>query len=235
MMMRQMLNLVRVQAQQALPQQATVRLGMVESYDPQHYRAKVRLQPEEVLTGWLPIVSPWVGNGWGFFAPPSIGDVVEVLSQEGVLEAGFVGQRFYNEIDQPLTVPEGECWLVHRCGSCVKFHNDGSVEIQSAQMLRATVNGEAQLTVKGKLQSTATQWQHTGALNVTGDVTIEGHLQVTEAITGQGGLGISGGQGAQVQGRLWVTQGDISAEGVSLTQHTHGGVEPGNSNTGAPK
>ncbi len=233
-MMQGLLNTMRAQAQRASQHRASVQLGIVDSYDPNQYQAKVRLQPDDVLTGWLPIVSPWVGKGWGCFAPPSIGDLVEVQFQEGQLEAGFIGQRFYNEFDRPLVVPEKEWWLVHQSGSALKFYNDGSVELHSAQQLRATVSADAHLIIKGNLNTQATHWHHKGPVTIQGDLTVQGQAQISNAITGQGGLTVSGGEGAFIKGSLDVKEGDVIAEGVSLSSHTHGGVEPGGGQTGGP-
>lgn len=61
---------------------------------------------------------------------------------------------------------------------------------------------------------------------ITGDLTVQG------LITGQGGLAISGGHGASVDGDLDTT-GDVTAGGISLQGHVHGGVQSGGSTTGA--
>lgn len=58
-------------------------------------------------------------------------------------------------------------------------------------------------------------------------------LTVTGQIVGSGGLAISGGSGASVTGSL-TTTGDVTAGGISLQSHTHGGAEPGNGRTGTP-
>lgn len=63
---------------------------------------------------------------------------------------------------------------------------------------------------------------------------IKGPLTVTGQIVGQGGLAISGGSGASVQGSL-TTTGDVVAAGISLDNHTHGGVQAGNSSTSKPE
>lgn len=63
---------------------------------------------------------------------------------------------------------------------------------------------------------------------------INGPLTVTGAIVGQGGLAISGGSGASVQGSL-TTTGDVVAAGISLDNHTHSGVQSGSSNTAKPQ
>lgn len=63
---------------------------------------------------------------------------------------------------------------------------------------------------------------------------INGPLTVTGAIVGQGGLAISGGSGASVQGTLTTTD-DVVAAGISLDNHTHSGVQAGNSSTSKPE
>lgn len=128
---------------------ASVRVGIVSSYDHANYCAKVRIQPEDTETGWLPVVSPWVGNGWGMFAPVAPGDVVEVQFQEDSFEAGFVCQRFFNDEIRPLDVPSGELWMVHKSGAFLKFNNDGSVTITSHTDLTATVGGNLVANVAG--------------------------------------------------------------------------------------
>lgn len=61
--------------------------------------------------------------------------------------------------------------------------------------------------------------------NVSGNLTVEG------LITGKGGLAISGGSGASVDGNLDVKNGDVNADDISLKDHVHGGVQGGSSTT----
>lgn len=166
-MMQRLMNSMRAQAELAQSGRARVRVGLVSSYDPANYCAKVRLMPEDVETGWLPVTSPWAGNGWGMFAPPTPGDMVEVQFQEDSIEAGFVVGRFYSDSDRPLPAPSGEFWLVHQSGSLLKFHNGGTVELVAA----------------GTLTSSAPQWNHTGPVHITGDTTVTGNIVATGDIS----------------------------------------------------
>ncbi len=154
-MMKKLLNAVRLQAQMAANDRAVTRIVLVDSYDPNTYAVKVRLQPENAITGWLPLLSPWIGNGWGIFAPPTLGDMIEVHFQEDDPNVGFAGQRFYNDSDRPLAVTSGEFWLVHQSGSALKFHNDGSVELISHTNMTATVGGNLTANVTGTATVTA--------------------------------------------------------------------------------
>jgi uncharacterized protein involved in type VI secretion and phage assembly len=118
---------MRVQAQQAGADHASSRAATVSSYDPQNYCAKVRLLPEDVETGWLPVKSQWVGNGWGLFAPPTPGDMVTVTFLEGDFTQGEITGRYFNDNARPVNVPSGELWLVHKSGSYFKLTNDGKL------------------------------------------------------------------------------------------------------------
>ena len=72
-MMEGLFNAIRAQGALQDGQSGQARCGIVQSFDPATYCAKVTLQPENVLTGWLPIATAWVGAGWGLAAPPSPG------------------------------------------------------------------------------------------------------------------------------------------------------------------
>jgi len=203
----QLANVIKGQAQATGNARADARMGLVTSYDPNRYAVKVQLMPEGAETGWLPLASPWIGNGWGLFCPPSIGDMIEVEFQEASPESGYACLRFYNDSDRPLACPSGEFWLVHKSGSLLEFHNDGTVEVHAA----TAINSSAPL------------WTHTG------DMVIHGH------VTGDGGLAMSGGSGSSVQvsGSITAT-GDVVGGGISLDSHHHTGVQTGGGNTGGP-
>lgn len=129
-------NAMQLEAERVLALPAKPRIGIVTNYDPDHYAARVLLQPEDFLTGYLPITTPWVGNGWGFYAPPSIGDKVEVHFQQDGKEAGFIVNRFYSTKTVPLFVPSGEFWVVHQSGSTIRFTNAGDVIITANRDLK---------------------------------------------------------------------------------------------------
>ncbi len=106
------------------------RFGMVTSVDTVAGTVRVQLQPEGVLTGWLPLLSPWVGAGWGLSCPPSAGDQVLVLPQEGDAENGVVVGRAWSQAATAPATPVGELWLTHKSGSYVRLLNDGTISMQ---------------------------------------------------------------------------------------------------------
>lgn len=150
--MERLWNALRAQAGALDQALAQPRFGVVASVDPNSYTARVLLQPEGVLSGWLPVLSLWVGNGWGLSALPSPGDQVLVVAQEGDSEHGIVLGAAYNLNQPPPAAPAGEFWLVHQSGSFIKLLADGSIA------------------------TNATQFTLTGNLNVTGSITASGEV-----------------------------------------------------------
>jgi phage baseplate assembly protein V len=140
------LNLCKAHASQIDQGWAQPRLAVVSSVDPATYTARVLIQPENVLSGWLPIAASWVGAGWGVACPPASGEQVIVLSQEGDSEHGIVIGRLWSNTVATPGAPVGEFWLVHQSGSSLKLRNDGSIE------------------------SNAATWTHSGDLHVTGNI-----------------------------------------------------------------
>ncbi len=106
------------------------RFGVVTSVDPAAGTARVQLQPDGVLTGWLPVLSPWVGAGWGISCPPSPGDQVLVLPQEGDAEHGVIAGRAWSALAAGPATPVGELWLTHQSGSYLRLLNNGTVSVR---------------------------------------------------------------------------------------------------------
>nr|WP_277629120.1 phage baseplate assembly protein V [Pantoea ananatis] len=122
-------------AQQTNAGVSGTRQAVITAYDPASYAVKVQLQPTGEETGWIPLSSPWAGNGWGMAAGPAIGAVVEVEFDSGLMGAGMAAGQFYNDSDRCPGPPSGEFWLVHVSGSVLKFLNSGDVLIRSATKL----------------------------------------------------------------------------------------------------
>ncbi len=129
--MESMWNLVKARANGLDGMAGVVRFGLVASFDPSTYAARVLMQPENVLSGWLPVMSAWVGPGWGLAAPLVPGAQVLVVAQEGDAEQGVVIGAVWSNVDQPIGAPGGEIWLQHQTGSFLKLHNDGSISFQA--------------------------------------------------------------------------------------------------------
>lgn len=219
-MMQQLRNHMALAAQLAQGDRAESRAGEVKSYDPGTASARVRLlpidpdNPDRSLTGWLPVTSPWVGNGWGMDAPVSPGDQVEVQFFGGEIDDGYVCARLFSDQQRPTGAQSGEFFLTHASGSKLQFHNDGTVTLISA----------------GTLTSQAPQWNHTGNMQ------IDGTLLVKKTITGQAGMAVSGNNGTgnsmSISGNTNFA-GTVTANGHPIDDtHKHTGVQSGSSTTG---
>lgn len=116
-------------------------------------------QGESIPTGWMPVLTPMVGPGWGLVTPPLQGAQVFVAPDHGDGSSGVViGMAFSTEQMPPQTpvaidgankpVAQGEFALVSRTGAVMRFAADGSI------YMKAPVVVEGTLTVKGDIVST---------------------------------------------------------------------------------
>lgn len=128
--MDRLLNALKAQSGAQDSATGQPRYGTVTSVNQAEGTVRVLLQPEGVLTGWLPVLSPWVGDGWGLSCPPSPGDQVLVLPQEGDAEHGMIIARTWSQSAAVPATPVGELWLTHRSGSFLRLVNDGTIQMQ---------------------------------------------------------------------------------------------------------
>ena len=176
---------MRRQAQRMIDAKSFTKIGVVTGFDARRYAAKVLLKPDDVETGWLPIGSLLVGNGWGIVAPPSLGDQVEVNFLDGNLQAGVIGARFYSAKSAPMGGSKpGEFMLVHASGSRLRFLEDGTVELESAGNLDLNVGGDLTMSVDGELSIQAASAELQAATIIAGNLGVQGTIKATGNITG---------------------------------------------------
>ncbi len=106
------------------------------------YEAKVLLQPENVQSGWLPVLSHSVGPGWGLVCPPEPGMQAFVASDCGDGHHGVIVGLSYSlaamppvppsDFNQPNGTPiaPGELALVSKAGGVIRLCADGSIHIK---------------------------------------------------------------------------------------------------------
>lgn len=122
----------------------------------------------------------------------------------------------------------GEVAIYDDLGQKIHLTRTG-IEVVTPKNLTATVGGNVTETVSGSLTATVTGAATIKAASVkidTPSTHITGSLLVDGAITGKGGLAVSGGGGATVTG-------DVVADGISLKNHVHPGDSGGT--TGKPE
>jgi phage baseplate assembly protein gpV len=150
----QLFNLMRLNGSLPLNGMATTRIGTISAYDGK-FSVKVTLQPqiEESAnqiseSNWIPLATPWAGNGWGMFCAPEIGSQVDVHFAEGNWQVAYASLHFFSDVDQALSVPSKEFWLVHSSGSFIKLKNDGKIEISSGTSVNV-LSPETNISVNG--------------------------------------------------------------------------------------
>lgn len=128
-MIDRLVNAIKSHAASLDQSSGQAKFGTVSSVNSQNATARVLIQPEGVLSGWLPVLSQWVGSGWGMVSTPLPGDQVLLVPQDGDAEQGVIIGRSFSTKQMPPVVPGGEFWLVHQSGSFIKLCNDGTVRI----------------------------------------------------------------------------------------------------------
>jgi phage baseplate assembly protein V len=108
---------------------AQPRMGIVSSSDSGIAAARVLLQPEGVLTGWLPVLTQWAGAGWGMSCPLNPGDQVLIIPQEGDSQHGLIVGRVFSNQVRPPQAELGELNLRHQSGCSIRLLNTGIVSV----------------------------------------------------------------------------------------------------------
>jgi phage baseplate assembly protein gpV len=163
------------------------RHGIVTSYDPKNYLAKVTLQPEGQESGWLPIETGHIGEGYGIVIglqpgqggvnaqgqggqagsqQNNQGDQVVVRYQEGDFESGKIVQRVHSDQDTPPQAQSGEIII------WTKFQKSGG---QSPDAAQGGQGGEGQ-KIYLKNDGSITVTDGNGATTVydgKGDITVD--------------------------------------------------------------
>ena len=103
------------------------RVGVVTSYDPKTYSVKMTLQPEGWETGFVPLGTHHIGNGWGITMGAQVGDQFAVGFFGGDIEAPHIIGRVFSNQETPPMVQSGEMLLQHQSGSKHFLDKDGNI------------------------------------------------------------------------------------------------------------
>jgi phage gp45-like len=196
-------NLILSTVERVLAGRRSERHGLVTSYDPDKHLAKVTFMPEGQESGWLPIETGHIGNGFGIaigLTPgdgKKTGDQVIVRYQEGDFESGKIVQRVHSDKEKPPRVESGEMVFWHEKGAKLFFKKDGSVLLQGGTQQQSSSGSSG-----GSGGSTATPSQQVASytLAANGDITMTGNnktdtLQQTHSVT------INGDKNVTIKGK----------------------------------
>lgn len=196
---------------------ATLQFGPVSAVDAARHAVRVKLPAlEDLETDWLPVVSFGAG-GNRFYALPDPGELaVCLLDARG--EGGVCVGVIYNDAD-PAPAADRNIW-------CKKFSNGTLIQHdRGSGQLTVDTPGDVLVKAGGKVTIDCENTETTGNLLVGGSLTY------MQGMTGHAGG--AGGDTATIHGNVSIQGGDVDADGISLKQHTHGGVQPGGGSTGA--
>lgn len=168
---------------------------------------------------------------YGFTSRPLPGAELVALFLGGVRDHPLVvasGDRRYRK----RGLAPGEVALYTHEGDFVHLKNGRIVQVVAGAKLDVTapevlVTAATKVTIDTPLAEITGNVQIGGNLDVAGNAAVGGTGTVAGALTAQGGLAVSGGSGASVAGDMAVSGGDVSADGISLKQHTHQGDSGG--------
>jgi uncharacterized protein involved in type VI secretion and phage assembly len=189
-------NSMRKQAMLAGAGRTDEKDGIITSYDPNAYAVKVMLQPEGFETGWIPFPSVFVGNGYGAYFGPEIGQAVSVTFAEGDKDNGRISKLFYNNVEVPVgganAVQSGEILLADKSGNSIRWSpNQNKLIIAAGKELDQNVGTNWNVAVQGNASIAVT-----GSIDITaagGDITINGvshmHHVHSGVQTGSGNTG----------------------------------------------
>ena len=192
-----------------------IKQGNIVQTDPT--QGLVRVQCGEMTSDWLPYFVPAAG-GVSVHRPPSVGENCIILSPSGepangLVLCGLASSQHPQPADTAdktvLKMPDGAVFEYDHAQGSLKIRGIKTAEIQAAQSI--TVDCP---------QTT-----------VTGLLTVQGMLTYQAGMTGSSGSGSA----ATITGNIVHSGGSLKSNGITLHSHTHGGVQPGGSSTGAPQ
>lgn len=131
MMSEDMANFIRREVYRVHALHARPRVGLVSGYDPDNHAVKVQLQPEGNETGWIPLETLHIGNGYGVAIGPEIGDQLEITFQGGDPEVPRVTGRIFSDKEKPPKVEAGEVLVKHKSGTQILIDKDGKATVKS--------------------------------------------------------------------------------------------------------
>ena len=185
--MDRFLNALKGHAAAQAQAQGQPRFGTVTSYNPHDGTAKVQIQPEGVQTGWLPVLSAWVGNGWGLHSPLSTGEQVLVLPQDGDAEHGVIVGRAWSDQMRPPTAAPGDMVIQHQTGSMVTLTANGQITVKDASGTSMVFSNNGTVTLTGNLLVTGNISDSNGAHGT--------FASLRSAYDGHTHTGVAGGTG----------------------------------------
>ena len=168
-MSEEFLNLIRREIERSKANSAQTKPALVTAYDPDRHAIKATLQPEGVETGWFPIATHAIGNGYGLTVGPQIGDQIKVGFDDGDINTPHMMGRVHSDTDRPPKALPGETLLQHSNGGKISLTaagatvSIGGTTFNIAPSGAVTINaGSNPVNITGAVSFTGPSVQHNG-------------------------------------------------------------------------
>ncbi len=151
-------------------QRGQPRFATVASYDPNTGAAQVLIQPEGVLSGWLPVLSHSVGAGWGMHVPLAAGDQVFVIPHEGNADHGVVVGGGFCAVARPPHGTGGAAVRRSSAGAVIQLQTNGQAVIRDPSGTTLTFTNDGNLVLQGNLHVSGDITDRNGAYGALNDL-----------------------------------------------------------------
>lgn len=210
-----------------------LRTGRVERVQTNPPRCRVRTG--ELLTTWVPWFSLAAGGDQQtrHWRTPAVGEPCMLLAPGGDLaQACALVGLFSTDMPQGADSQDVERHDFSATDFWQHSRTAGALNVEIANAITMTVGASVlHITPDGTTLTTPQLTVDSAQSTFTGAVTVEGLLTYMAGMAGQAGAGGSN----TIQGGFAVDGGAITHNGKSIgSNHTHGGVQTGGGNTGAP-
>ena len=109
----------------AMASRPGIKAAEVSAYDPKRHAIKAMLKPDDIETGWFPMGTSHVGNGFGVVMGPAVGDqIMEGFLGDSMHNPVHLG-RLHSDSQQPPTAQSGEIVISHSSGASIKITATG--------------------------------------------------------------------------------------------------------------
>ncbi|MBX9934561.1 MAG: phage baseplate assembly protein V [Methylobacterium sp.] len=125
--MDELSELIRREASSPANARSATRIGEVTSYNKETHAVKLKLQPEGIETGWVPLGGIAIGKGFGIAIGAKAGDQMVVSFVDGDHNNPVVISRIFSDQQKPPKVKGGEFAIWHESGTRAVYAEDGSI------------------------------------------------------------------------------------------------------------
>jgi len=226
--------------------------GLVTSYDPKKHLAKVTFQPSGQESGWLPIETGHIGEGFGIavgLTPgdgKTSGDQVVIRYHGNDVESGKIVQRVHSDNQKPPEVQSGEMVLwtkfqksgggkesadggIGGDGQKIYLKKDGTITFTDGNGATLVMDGKGNININCKnmtvtVDEAITTKSKTNQTDTTGTWTVVAGADA--GIGAANNIGLAAGGITSADGSLDIWQGGGSVSDLTVTPGQGGATFP---------